>query len=155
MQIKNSQIGWVILSSAVLLFLSFFREGFFLTINALSKGVVNNSHFYWLIKLAQSCSNFQLTIIKWGATLLFVLFFIAVTIFCNKKIFPTSEFYKILIVFYLLLLFVALIVGVYGVLFLTFDKVYFIVRFLFGFIQSPLMFFISTPVFIFILNQEE
>lgn len=131
----------IVLLIVCLIILGFVREHFFLSVNRLilhpeEKNAEINSIFSFLINFTPS----TLLKIKWISTLLFVIFFAALSFLLAKQLFPTQNTLMILLISYGGILVLAGFGMLAGYLISSLKiQGYYFARWLLGAAQSPLL----------------
>ncbi len=149
--LKNKSLLWLALGTLVLFGLSYLREGFFLSLNGvILNSPSSNAYFDNLLPYFKQLDLKFLVQLKWIGTMLFSLAFMSVTLFFLYKVFNSKRPTIFIAGLYFLFISLSLFVGVSAYFFFSFDKVYSVIREIFGFIQSPLPFFLVAPLFYFL-----
>ena len=149
--LQNKSILWLAFGMLVLFVLSYFREGFFLSLNGvILNNPSSNAYFDSILPYFKQLDLKLLVQLKWIGTILFSLSFMIFTLFFLQKVFNSKKPTLFIAGLYFLFISLSLIVGVFGYFFFSFDKVYGIIREIFGFIQSPLPYFLAVPLFYFL-----
>lgn len=141
----------IVVACLSLFSLSYFRESYFLTLNSVVQGQLkSNSHIDFLYSFFKTIDINKLYIHKWTSTVFFSLIFIGFTLYFLYKYFLNIHYVKIVGYLYLVVIFVVSIVGLISYWLGLFNQWYFILRFIAGIVQSPLVFFFFIPLFSFV-----
>jgi len=135
----------------LLIVCTYFRENILLQINASLEGeVFHRSYIYLFADFFNNLSQTELTIWKWGVTIVVSSIMSAITIVSLHQWFQsyklaklTSYIYGITLIFVVLLAFISYLFG-------CFYDVYFILRLILGLVQSPIPFFAFFTLFYFL-----
>jgi len=126
----------------LLLFLTYFRENFLLEINAsLALDAHNRAYSYWLADFFQLQTQENLIKWKWVITIFFSSLMSIITMISLRFWFESNKFVKMIGLIYLFTFIFIVLLGMLGFLLGSFNDIYFILRKILGFIQSPIPFF--------------
>ena len=126
----------------LLLFLTYFRENFLLEINAsLALDAHNRAYSYWLADFFQLQTQENLIKWKWVITIFFSSLMSIITMISLRFWFESNKFVKMIGLIYLFTFLFIVLLGMLGFLLGSFNDIYFILRKILGFIQSPIPFF--------------
>jgi len=140
----------------LLLLLTYFRQNFFLEINAiLASEAFDRSNSYWLSDFFNNIPFANLLKLKWGLTMVFSIVMTAVTILSLHFWFKSIHFFKVVGLFYLVLFVVICLLALIGFLTNSFNDIYFALRKLLGLVQSPLPFFTFFTLFYRVLKKDD
>jgi hypothetical protein len=133
----------------LLLFVGFYRDFVFKSINGLLKAWDHDLGYYLHSSLAflENLEYDTLVNLKWFLTLLFTLIYLAIAIFAVKIFFSQKKFILITCAVYIGITAVSALLMISGIILSNSPKMYEFARYLMGIAQSPVILMILIPVF--------
>jgi len=136
-----------------ILILTLLRENVFLEINAIMNGYTyNNAYFYFLSKGIIDLNLDQLSMLKWGLTISFILLISALTLFIIILWFNNKKYNRISLFVYLVFYGVITLLTLFLWLVNCYDDYYFVIRKMIGVLQSPIPLFLFSSVYLYLTS---
>jgi hypothetical protein len=154
---KSKKILHLSSIALLLLFLSFYRDYVFRSINALLMAWDYNMDYpiHSSLSFLKNVEYNSVVMFKWVLTILFSLFFLLLLLWAVKVLFNNKNYRNISIATYIGVFAIAAVFMLCGYIFTsTTERMYEFARFVMGMAQSPLILMILVPIFLFAEKQE-
>ncbi|MBV6485011.1 MAG: hypothetical protein KFKLKKLM_01558 [Flavobacteriales bacterium] len=155
MLVRKKKMG-VAMLVVLILGLTILRENIFLEINAIIDGYeVNKANFYLFYDVLNSYPVEKLGMLKWVLSISFIFVIALTTFFALHLWFKKKQYDKITMWFYFLTFILIALLVVFTKVFGVFDNMYFILKKIISFLQSPLPLFILFSVYFYITKSAD